>query len=292
MDLTSRTARRTEKVPVTRPGFWRAAGIRSIRAPPCYPRRVFPLRDENPTEITPVVTVALIVINVAVWLFVQGAGMGDRFLESLCVYGAIPGEITGAFSAGDRVPLGPGTCGIGGLAGTTLVTSMFLHGGWFHLLGNMWFLWVFGNNIEDSMGHVRFVVFYLATGLAAAGAHLLTAAGSPVPVVGASGAISGVMGAYLVLFPRVRVDTLIVLVVFVQVVQLPAAALLVLWFVLQLFQGAVSSSVAGGVAFWAHVGGFAAGVVLIRLFARSKLVDAKRAHRRLTRDELGPWERW
>ena len=253
---------------------------------------MFPLRDENPTEITPIFTIALIVANVAVWLVLQGAGTGERFLESLCAYGAIPGEITGAFAAGERVPLGPGTCGIGGLAGSALLTSMFLHGGWLHLFGNMWFLWVFGNNIEDSMGHLRFVVFYVATGLVAAGAHVLTAAGSGVPVVGASGAISGVMGAYLVLYPRVRVDTLVVLVVFVQVVKLPAAAMLGLWFVLQLLQGAVSSSVAGGVAFWAHVGGFAAGALLIRLFARAKLVDAKRAHRRLTRDELGRWERW
>jgi len=253
---------------------------------------VFPLRDENPTESIPVVTIALIAANAAVWLFVQSAGTGVRFLESLCVYGAIPGEITGALVLGDRVPLGPGTCGIGGLAGAALVTSMFLHGGWFHLLGNMWFLWVFGNNIEDSMGHVRFVVFYLVTGLAASLAHVLTASTSGVPVVGASGAISGVMGAYLVLYPRVRVDTLIVLIVFVQVVRLPAAVVLILWFALQLLQGALTSSVAGGVAFWAHVGGFAAGAALIRWFARSKLVEAKRAHRRLTRDELGPWERW
>jgi len=257
-----------------------------------YARSVFPLRDENPTVITPIVTVVLIAANAAAWLFVQGAGTGERFLASLCAYGAIPGEITGAFALGDRVPLGPGTCGIGGLAGSALVTSMFLHGGWFHLLGNMWFLWVFGNNIEDSMGHLRFVVFFLATGLVAVLAHVLTAFDSGVPVVGASGAISGVMGAYLVLYPRVRVDTLIVLVVFVQIVRLPAAAVLILWFVLQLLQGAVTSSVAGGVAFWAHVGGFAAGAALIRLFARSKLVEAKRAHRRLTRDELGPWERW
>jgi membrane associated rhomboid family serine protease len=253
---------------------------------------LFPLRDENPTEIVPFVTVALILGNAAVWLFVQHAGMGEGFLESLCAYGAIPGEITGRLTPGDRVPLGPGTCWVGGLSGMTLVTSMFLHGGWLHLLGNLWFLWVFGNNIEDSMGHARFLVFYLATGLAAAGAHLLTASASSVPVVGASGAISGVMGAYLVLYPRVRVETLVVLVVFVQIVQLPAAAMLGLWFALQLLSGAVSSAVAGGVAFWAHVGGFAAGAALIRLFARSKLVAAKRAHRRLTRDELGPWERW
>jgi membrane associated rhomboid family serine protease len=253
---------------------------------------MFPLRDENPTEIVPIVTIAIIVLNVLVWLFLQSAGMGMRFLESICAYGAIPGEITGALARGDSVPLGPATCFIGGLSGWTLLTSMFLHGGWMHLIGNMWFLWVFGNNIEDSMGHLRFVVFYLATGLAAALAHLLTDWGGAVPVVGASGAISGVMGAYLVLYPRVKVDTLIVLVVFIQVVRLPAAAVLGLWFVLQLLQGALGSSVAGGVAFWAHVGGFAAGALLIHLLARPKLVAAKRAHIRLTREELPPSERW
>ncbi len=253
---------------------------------------MFPLRDENPTELVPVVTIALIVLNVGVWVFVQSAGMGMRFLESLCAYGAIPGEITGALPLGDGVPLGPLTCLIGGLSGTTLVTSMFLHGGWMHLIGNMWFLWVFGNNIEDSMGHLRFIVFYLLTGLAAALAHLVTAWGSPVPVVGASGAISGVMGAYLVLYPRVKVDTLIVLVVFIQVVRLPAAAVLGLWFVLQLLQGTLGSSYAGGVAIWAHVGGFAAGAALIHLLARPKLVQAKRAHVRLSPEELPPWERW
>ena len=134
---------------------------------------MFPLKDENPTEITPFVTVAIIVANVAAWLFVQHAGTGEGFVESLCAYGAIPGEITGALRAGQWVPLGSvAECRIGGLAGGTLISSMFLHGSWMHLIGNMWFLWVFGNNIEDSMGHLRFVVFYLLTGLAAAGAQI------------------------------------------------------------------------------------------------------------------------
>jgi membrane associated rhomboid family serine protease len=160
-----------------------------------------------------------------------------------------------------------------------------------HLIGNMWFLWVFGNNIEDSMGHLRFLAFYLLTGLAASGAHVLTAFASPTPVVGASGAISGIMGAYLVLYPRVRVHTLVVF-VFIQVIELPASVMLVLWFGYQLLAGLVASSEAGGVAFWAHVGGFVAGVVLIKAFARRKLVEAKRAKRRLTAEDLGRWERW
>jgi membrane associated rhomboid family serine protease len=167
---------------------------------------------------------------------------------------------------------------------------MFLHGGWMHLIGNMWFLWVFGNNVEDSMGHVRFAVFYLLTGLAASGAHILSSLDSPIPTVGASGAISGIMGAYILLYPHVRVLTLVVLVYFARVVALPAVVLLGLWFALQLFSGMMGQ--ASGVAFWAHVGGFVAGVALIKLFARPKLVRAKREHRQLRPDELGPGDTW
>jgi membrane associated rhomboid family serine protease len=253
---------------------------------------VFPLRDENPTELTPFVTLSLIAANVGVWLFVQNAGYGARFLESLCSYGAIPAEITGAIPRGELLPLGPAAwCRSGGLAGGALLSSMFLHGGWMHLIGNMWFLWVFGNNIEDSMGHLRFIAFYLMTGLVAAGAHLLASWNSPVPMVGASGAISGVMGAYIVLYPHVRVHTLIFLFYFIRIIALPAFALLGLWIGLQLLQGTLSGG-SGGVAFWAHIGGFAAGVAGVKLFARRKLVRAKRAKRRLGRDELGRWERW
>jgi membrane associated rhomboid family serine protease len=172
---------------------------------------------------------------------------------------------------------------------------MFLHGGWMHLIGNMWFLWVFGNNIEDSMGHARFVAFYLLTGLLASAAHVLTARASVVPTVGASGAISGIMGAYIVLYPRVRVLTAIFLVYFARIVALPAVAVLGLWFALQLLQGTAAlggPAGGGGVAFWAHIGGFVAGAGLIKLFARRKLVRAKREGHVLTRDELGPWERW
>jgi len=253
---------------------------------------MFPLKDENPTEITPFVTVAIIVTNVAVWLFVQSAGTGEGFIESLCAYGAIPGEITGALSAGQRVPLGSlAECRIGGLAGGTLISSMFLHGSWMHLIGNMWFLWVFGNNIEDSMGHLRFVVFYLLTGLLASGAHILSSLSSGVPTVGASGAISGIMGAYMLLYPRVRVHTLVIFFYFFRVITLPAVTMLGLWFAFQLLQGAVVGAGAG-VAFWAHIGGFAAGVALIKVFERRKLVAAKLAHRKLTREELSRWDRW
>jgi membrane associated rhomboid family serine protease len=251
---------------------------------------VFPLKDENPTELTPFVTLLLIGVNVAVWLLVQQGGLAEPFVESLCLYGAIPAKVTGQLPVDASVVLGEWRCPPGGLGLSALVTSMFLHGGWMHLVGNMWFLWVFGNNIEDSMGHLRFIAFYLLTGLVAAGAHVLTDPGSTIPVVGASGAISGVMGGYLLLYPKVKVHTLVFLFFFVRVVLLPAGVWLGLWFALQLIEAAAGRG--GGVAFWAHIGGFLAGLAGVRLFARRKLVEAKRQHRVLRRDELGPWERW
>ena len=246
---------------------------------------MFPLRDENPTQITPVVTVVIIALNVLAWLFVQRAGSGEAFLSSLCSYGAIPGEITGRILEGSWVPLGEAECRIGGLSLFALVSSMFMHGSWMHLIGNMWFLWIFGNNIEDSMGHGRFVAFYLATGLIASGAHILSALDSGVPTVGASGAISGVMGAYIVLYPKARVHTLIFLFFFVRVVVLPAVALLGLWFAMQLLQGlSVGNGV--GVAFWAHIGGFVAGVGLIRLFTQRRKGRISRPQVVMTREEF------
>ncbi len=254
---------------------------------------MFPLRDENPTELIPFVTVILIVVNVVVWIVVQGAGVGEPFLESLCAFGAIPGEITGQIASGTGVQLGARhSCQIGGLSGATVLTSMFLHGSWMHLIGNMWFLWVFGNNIEDSMGHVRYLLFYLICGGLAAAAHLASAPGSPIPTVGASGAISGIMGAYLVLYPRVRVFTLFFFVIFIRVIPIPAWVMLLWWFGLQLLSGSVSVGSGGGVAFWAHVGGFVAGVVLIKLFAKPILTGAKREGRVLARSELGRFGGW
>jgi membrane associated rhomboid family serine protease len=161
------------------------------------------------------------------------------------------------------------------------LTSMFLHGGWFHLLGNMLFLAVFGNNIEDAMGHGRYLVFYLLTGLAAAAAQMAAGPASPVPMVGASGAISGVMGAYVILYPLVRVHTIVFLGILVTRVALPAYVMLGYWFLLQLLGGlpAMSGDSPGGVAFWAHVGGFVAGALLIPLFKDSNLVARQRRRR-------------
>jgi membrane associated rhomboid family serine protease len=252
---------------------------------------LFPLRDENPTELFPFLTLALIAINVAVWILVQGAGLDGAMLEqSVCAWGAIPGEVTGRMEALPRGVQGL-TCEPGGLTWGALFTSMFLHGGWFHLIGNMWFLWIFGNNVEDSMGHVRFLVFYLLTGLAAAGAHIYTDAGSPVPIVGASGAISGIMGAYLALYPRVRVHTLFIIVIIIRVIPIPAWVMLGYWFVIQLLSGTSTAGGGGGIAFWAHVGGFVAGLLLVKPFENRQLVRAKKAHVKLDRREIrhGGW---
>ena len=242
---------------------------------------MFPLRDENPTELIPFITLAIILANVAVWLTVENAGVGRPFLDALCNYGSIPGELTGALSPGQALPLGGYDCVAGGATWSTVLTSMFLHGGWGHLIGNMWFLWVFGNNVEDSMGHSRFIVFYLLTGVVASAAHVMAAPASGIPTVGASGAISGVMGAYMVLYPRVRVLTL----VFFYLVYLPAWLMLGYWFLIQFLSGTVAGGGAG-VAFWAHVGGFFAGVLLVKAFERKRLVEAKLAGTKLTPEEL------
>ena len=160
-----------------------------------------------------------------------------------------------------------------------VITSMFLHGSWMHILGNMWFLWIFGNNIEDSVGHLRFIVFYLVCGLTAAMAQVLASPASPIPMVGASGAISGVMGAYLVLYPRVKVYAIVPLGFIFTSIGLPAWVMLGYWFIIQIVSGAMSvGGEGGGVAFWAHAGGFIAGVVLIKLFVRPDYVAAHQRH--------------
>jgi membrane associated rhomboid family serine protease len=241
---------------------------------------MLPYHDENQTLRTPVVTIALIAVNGAVWLFAQGAGSALALARSVCELGLIPGELTLALPAGTAFAMGDGLVCLTdpGRQPLHVVTSMFLHGSWMHLLGNMWFLWIFGNNIEDSTGRVRFLVFYLVCGVAAAFAQVVVTPASPVPMVGASGAISGVMGAYLVLYPRVRVYTLIPLGFFFTTVALPAWTMLVYWLVLQFAGGLIGFLAAdrGGVAFWAHAGGFVAGLALIKLFARSDYVQEHR----------------
>jgi membrane associated rhomboid family serine protease len=223
---------------------------------------MFPLKDDNPTSITPLVTWALIAMNVLVFFYQLSLGpVENRFIYQ---FGAIPAVITGQESLSRNLAVIPPFLSI--------FTSMFLHGGWMHLIGNMWFLWIFGNNIEEAMGSLRYFVFYILCGLAASLAHVFFNAGSTVPSIGASGAIAGVLGAYLMLYPRARVLTLVFLFIFIRIMWLPAGILLGLWFFIQIWSGALAGSPAGGgVAFWAHVGGFLAGILLVGLFKKREI---------------------
>ncbi len=221
---------------------------------------MFPLRDDNPTTIPPFVTWTLIAVNVLVFLYQISLGPGSSQLFAYR-YGAIPAVVVGAQSL-------PGNVAVIPPAGS-LFTSMFLHGGWMHLIGNMWFLWIFGNNIEEAMGRVRYLLFYLICGILASIAHILSNAGSTVPTIGASGAIAGVLGAYAMIYPRARVWTLIYLIFFIRLIYIPAGFVLGFWFLLQLLNGSMAAGRdAGGIAFWAHVGGFLAGVLLVGVFKK------------------------
>ena len=249
---------------------------------------MIPLSDENPTLRNPVITVLLLFALVATWIFVQGAGFDLTTLAvSVCDYGLVPGEITRTAALGTGVQIAPGlACVIDDMPVNQLtpVTSMFLHGSWGHLLGNSLFLWVFGNNVEDSMGRFRFLVFYLVCGVAAAAVHVVLDPASPVPTVGASGAISGILGAYLLLYPRVRVRMLFFFLVFFRVIPIPAWLVLLWWFLWQVVTGLpelsrVDTNVSGGVAVWAHIGGFIAGVMLVKLFEDRRLVAVRNAER-------------
>jgi membrane associated rhomboid family serine protease len=242
---------------------------------------VIPYRDENETQRTSYITFTIILLNVLAWLLVQGAGETLALARSVCNLGLIPGELTQTVRPGTPLEMGENLVCVTdpGPQFLHLITSMFLHGSWMHLIGNMWFLWIFGNNVEDSMGRIRFLLFYVICGLSAALLQTFITPDSNIPMVGASGAISGVMGAYLVLYPRVRVFAMVPLGFLLTSVALPAWAMLLYWMFIQFVGGlqAIGSS-EGGVAFWAHVGGFAAGVVLVKLFARRDYIDAHRSH--------------
>jgi membrane associated rhomboid family serine protease len=244
---------------------------------------MFPYRDDNPTLATPIITLLLIGANVVIWIVVQGMGAEPSLSRSVCELGLIPGELLGRLPEGYSVPMSSSTmCVISGQSSWfTPLSSMFLHGGWFHLIGNMWFLWVFGNNVEDSMGHFRFLVFYLICGVAAAATQTLVTPSSAIPMVGASGAISGVMGGYVVLYPRVRVHMLVILGIFITRIVVPAYLMLGYWFLLQLIGGGLAQG-EGGVAFWAHAGGFVAGALLIHVFRDPELVEKHRVLSRTT----------
>ena len=221
-------------------------------------------------------TYSILAVMFATWILLQGAGFDQQALAaSVCNLGMVPGELTHLAPVGTAVPLGRGMACVVDNDPINIFTpfiSMFLHGGWGHLLGNALFFWVFGNNIEDSLGHFRFLVFYLICGLAAAIAHILAQPASPLPTVGASGAISGILGAYLVLYPRVRVRMLFIFFV----VPIRAWLVLVWWFFWQLVAALPElkngADLSGGVAVWAHVGGFLCGVLLVKLFENRNLV--------------------
>lgn len=241
---------------------------------------MLPYRDENQTQRTPYITYVIIGANLLMWILVQGAGSPLAVARSVCNLGLIPGELLASVPAGTEMPMGRGLVCVTdpGREVTNLFTSMFLHGSWMHLLGNMWFFWIFGNNVEDAMGRGRFILFYLTCGIVAALSQVFLNPTSTTPMVGASGAISGVMGAYLVLYPHVRVYTLVPLLFFFTTIALPAWVMLIYWMVIQLFGGLSSLGATGGTAFGAHVGGFVAGAVLIKLFARSDYVRQHKSH--------------
>lgn len=207
---------------------------------------MIPLRDTQKSYSPPIMTVMIIIINVMVFLY-QWSLSDYELNHFISVYGIVP----------DRLHY------------SSLITSMFLHGGWMHLIGNMWFLWIFGDNVEDVLGHEKYLIFYLLCGLAAAVTHLMLNVGSRVPTIGASGAIAGVMGAYYIKFPHSRIISLVVLFVFFTTIEVPAGFMLIFWFLMQIFSGIGSigySNIShGGTAWFAHVGGFVAGMALIKI---------------------------
>ena len=219
---------------------------------------MIPLRDMNPTRTRPFVNHALVAVNVAVFIYQVMLGLEggepaySNFVQQM---GLTPGLLTSPSTWSQTVVPAP----------LTLLTSMFVHGGILHLAGNMLYLWVFGDNIEDTLGHINYLVFYLACGFGAAIAQVLVEPGSSLPMVGASGAIAGVLGAYLVLHPNAQVWTLVFLVIFIRLMYIPASVLLGIWFAMQLFSAFAGGG--AGVAWYAHIGGFLVGVLLVSIFA-------------------------
>jgi rhomboid family protein len=221
---------------------------------------MIPLRSSEPHYGTPTVTLTIIAVNVAVFLYELSLGMSSYSLNRFIMhYGIVP----------DRFHY------------SSILTSMFIHGGFLHIAGNMWFLWVFGRGVEDLLGHARYLLLYFAGGIAAALLYILVNSNSTAPTIGASGAIAGVMGAYLIKFPRAHIVTLVFIVIFITTIDIPAAFLLLYWFAIQFFSGVGSvgySESSGGVAWFAHVGGFIAGMLLVMLMP--------------TQQRVRPWQRY
>jgi membrane associated rhomboid family serine protease len=219
---------------------------------------MIPLRDDNPTRSFAILTLLLIAANIAVFVYQLSLPNVAALQAFVADFGVVPAQIT--------EPASP-------LVYRTVMTSMFLHGGWLHLAGNMLYLWIFGNNIEDACGRLRFLFFYLLCGLAAAGTQIAINPASTIPMIGASGAVSGILGAYLILYPHARVTVLIPIWIFLKFVQVPAWLMLVVWFGFQLLSGTATLGrvTGGGVAFWAHIGGFVAGMILIPIFKQRRV---------------------
>lgn len=238
---------------------------------------MFPIRDENPTVHTSFATFTIIGLNLLCWTVLQGLGATSSLAQSICAYGFIPGEFLGHLASGTEVPLGNQfSCVIeSGRSWYTPLTSMFMHGGWLHLILNMWFLTIFGDNVEDAMGFSRFILFYLLCGFGAVALQLLFNPAGALPMVGASGAIGGVMGGYILLFPKAPVHMLVLLGFLITRIVVPAYLMLGYWFLLQLLSALpTSGQTTGGVAFWAHVGGFLTGVALVHLFCQAGRLEA------------------
>lgn len=216
---------------------------------------MFPLRDSTPSGSVPIVTVCLIIVNSALWLYeVSLQNQLERFILE---YGLIPLQFVQAFRSGG---------GMWSHAVAPLVSSMFLHAGWMHVIVNMWFLWIFGDNIEDRLGHFKYLLFYLLCGIGASLLHVAFQPHSKLPMLGASGAISGILGAYLISYPHARVHTLLIIFVLIRFVEVPAFLFLIFWFILQLVAGTsqlAARGEVGGVAYWAHMGGFVVGIILL-----------------------------
>ncbi|MBA4348992.1 MAG: rhomboid family intramembrane serine protease [Thermodesulfovibrio sp.] len=218
---------------------------------------MIPFKDDNPTRTLPVITISLIAINCLVYIWEFMSPLGEARIAYF--YGAVPHNLITMETSQPIHPV------------TSIFTSMFLHGGIFHLAGNMLYLWIFGDNIEDSLGHARFLLFYLFSGIAAVYIHSVSDPGSTIPMIGASGAVSGVLGAYMLLFPRARVYTLLFFGFFWQIVRIPSIIIIGFWAVLQLISGMASKSLhQGGIAWFAHIGGFLTGLLTIKLWLATK----------------------
>ncbi len=218
---------------------------------------MIPLKDNIPTRTLPIIAIGLIFVNISVFLWQRFALVPGSVELVYRYYGFVPRELMSSFS--DQWTLLPYNI-------MTLFTSMFLHGGFLHIAGNMLYLWIFGNNVEDSFGHVRFLFFYFISGIVAAGFQMFYDPMSSIPMVGASGAISGVLGAYLVLYPHARIKTLLIIIIFIKIVELPAILLLTIWFLMQV----LNSVNINGVAWYAHIGGFIFGLITAKLFAMGR----------------------